>query len=588
MAAASRRQTAAATSTSASQRRPQPTPAGQIPLSQFFAPSSTQLADKDNQIKERLLAKAKADSTKDRINAMKQEAMKLAFDDSDEIMVESKEIPLTCPISTVRMNLPVRGESCRHTSCFDLESWIEYVSKTRRLRDPASKCPICRLPVQASTLVVDTWMLSVLKETAARNVRTIVLYPNGKYCDPSESRKRIREQEEIDLMTQAPQAEDPAWGTVAANGVRIKPEPMSADKYADDQRMHRSTDEGGAGMDWNLNSHVANGNEEYPRTVVPEFATVPSQLALSGGITPQSAHRDGPQQRLEFGSPATQSSGHDRVSASTIEGGSGIIGPSLSAMDGLRVDSTQDIQPTSLTEMPTGPSLWDEERLANGAAVEIVVTQSGATFTQSSSTQSAMRSLGSGVPLNGAQPYCLTCRRYLPPLDALEELAGGGTKRKCPGCGEWKPKMSWSHVLELTSTVSDSRRPNRTPLTATAGSWGGTLQTSSLGDPPRAQIEVSLGDQLLSVRFLRTYHSSILCPLLARGFFLSPDAKVFMLDPLIVDMASMTTADGASLKNELDYLKAIVQLALNDQDISQISKGSVPQSYQWWKRDGFR
>jgi hypothetical protein len=575
MAAASRRQTAAVTSTSASQRRPQAPPVGQMPLSQFFAPSSTQLADKDNQIKERLLAKAKVDSTRDRINAMKQAAMRLAFDDSDEITVESKEIPLTCPISTVRMNLPVRGESCRHTSCFDLESWIEYVSKTRRLRDPASKCPICRLPVQASTLVVDTWILSVLKETAAKNVRTIVLYPNGKYCDPSESRKRLREQEEIDLMTQVPQADDPAWATLASNGVRIKAEPTSADKYAND--AGRLSDEG-AGMDC--------GHEDYnQRTAIPEFATLPSQTAFSGGITPQSAQHGGPQQRLEFGSPATQSSGRDRISASTIEGGSGVIGPSLSAMEGLRVDSTQDLPSTSLTEVTTGPSLWDEERLANGAAVEIVVTQSGTTFTQSSSTQSALRTIGSAVPLSGALPYCLTCRRYLPPPDALEELAGGGTKRKCPICGEWKPKLNWSHVLELTSTV-DPRRPNRTPVTSSP--WGGTLQSYTAGDPPKAQIEVSLGDRLLSVRFLRSYHSSILCPLLARGFFLSPDARVFMLDPLLVDSVSMTTPDGASFRNELDYLRAIVQLALNDQDVSQISKGSVPQAYQWWKRDNFR
>lgn len=47
-------------------------------------------------------------------------------------------IPLLCPISNCRMEVPARGRFCQHYQCFDLVTFIRYNYSGRRW-----ECPIC-------------------------------------------------------------------------------------------------------------------------------------------------------------------------------------------------------------------------------------------------------------------------------------------------------------------------------------------------------------------------------------------------------------------------------------------------------------
>ena len=49
-------------------------------------------------------------------------------------------ISLRCPITYKRINIPARGQECKHLQCFDLESYLRLNGD----RGGMWKCPICQ------------------------------------------------------------------------------------------------------------------------------------------------------------------------------------------------------------------------------------------------------------------------------------------------------------------------------------------------------------------------------------------------------------------------------------------------------------
>jgi len=57
---------------------------------------------------------------------------------SESVQVSSIRLPLRCPLSLQRIQVPSRGNDCKHLQCFDLESFLNYRKTSGRL-----ECPVC-------------------------------------------------------------------------------------------------------------------------------------------------------------------------------------------------------------------------------------------------------------------------------------------------------------------------------------------------------------------------------------------------------------------------------------------------------------
>lgn len=46
----------------------------------------------------------------------------------DEISLELVRIPLSCPLTSLRIDIPARGIFCTHFQCFDLKNYLTLIS----------------------------------------------------------------------------------------------------------------------------------------------------------------------------------------------------------------------------------------------------------------------------------------------------------------------------------------------------------------------------------------------------------------------------------------------------------------------------
>lgn len=70
-------------------------------------------------------------------------------EDSD-LVATSTVMSLKCPLSTLRMNLPIRSTVCSHNQCFDALSFLQLQEQA-----PTWTCPHCNKVVCFEALVVD-------------------------------------------------------------------------------------------------------------------------------------------------------------------------------------------------------------------------------------------------------------------------------------------------------------------------------------------------------------------------------------------------------------------------------------------------
>lgn len=71
-----------------------------------------------------------------------------------DIIATASILSLKCPLSTLRLGLPVRSISCRHNQCFDATSFLQLQEQ-----GPTWVCPICNNSATYESLVVDEYVL---------------------------------------------------------------------------------------------------------------------------------------------------------------------------------------------------------------------------------------------------------------------------------------------------------------------------------------------------------------------------------------------------------------------------------------------
>lgn len=92
-----------------------------------------------------------------------------------DIEVGSTVLSLKCPLSTLRMQTPVRGTTCRHNQCFDVTSYLQLQEQA-----PTWLCPICNNPAPFKCLAVDEYVLDILNNTP-KSLEQITIEPDGKW-----------------------------------------------------------------------------------------------------------------------------------------------------------------------------------------------------------------------------------------------------------------------------------------------------------------------------------------------------------------------------------------------------------------------
>ncbi|KAL0076053.1 MIZ/SP-RING zinc finger-domain-containing protein [Phycomyces blakesleeanus] len=82
-------------------------------------------------------------------------------DENDEILMrqENVKLNLRCPISFVRIELPVKGINCQHPDCFDLASYLATNSNNLKW-----KCPHCNKYAPPTELLRDMFFEFLLKK----------------------------------------------------------------------------------------------------------------------------------------------------------------------------------------------------------------------------------------------------------------------------------------------------------------------------------------------------------------------------------------------------------------------------------------
>jgi hypothetical protein len=124
------------------------------------------------------------------LNAIKRSLAGPADDDDDLAMVVSDlSIDVADPFTARIFEIPVKGSSCLHRECFDLETFLlTRNSKPKRPQQPCMvdvwKCPLCGKDARPYSLRIDNFLASVREELARQDnldVKAILISANGNW-----------------------------------------------------------------------------------------------------------------------------------------------------------------------------------------------------------------------------------------------------------------------------------------------------------------------------------------------------------------------------------------------------------------------
>jgi len=104
-----------------------------------------------------------------------------------------RTLDLRCPISLSRVRVPVRGVNCGHIRCFDLPAFISVNRSTSNI-NLRWLCPICQSYVSPTDLLIDSYVVAILRSTPPEVSEVLVsetdgswmLNPNAKPAEQSE------------------------------------------------------------------------------------------------------------------------------------------------------------------------------------------------------------------------------------------------------------------------------------------------------------------------------------------------------------------------------------------------------------------
>eukprot|EP00029_Vermamoeba_vermiformis_P007703 TRINITY_DN3408_c0_g1_i1.p1 TRINITY_DN3408_c0_g1~~TRINITY_DN3408_c0_g1_i1.p1 ORF type:complete len:629 (+),score=50.58 TRINITY_DN3408_c0_g1_i1:41-1927(+) len=105
------------------------------------------------------------------------EKVSKSFHGDNDIAEVSLKFSLRCPLSLMRIELPIKGKDCKHIQCFDANSYLQ-INKNH----PKFDCPVCNKKVYFSTLIVDSYFLKILGEVQSQpDVDEVLILPDGTY-----------------------------------------------------------------------------------------------------------------------------------------------------------------------------------------------------------------------------------------------------------------------------------------------------------------------------------------------------------------------------------------------------------------------
>ncbi|XP_056173742.1 E4 SUMO-protein ligase PIAL2 isoform X2 [Syzygium oleosum] len=147
-----------------------------------------------------------------------------ADSDSDIIEVASR-ICLNCPISRTRIQVPVKGHSCKHHQCFDYSNFLSINSSK-----PSWRCPHCNRPVCFTDIRVDQNIVKVLQEVGD-DISEVTITVDGSWKAVMECNDDLYETPN-DTMNCLKQGSKQRKSTVSLNAI-----PSVLDLTGDDDEM---------------------------------------------------------------------------------------------------------------------------------------------------------------------------------------------------------------------------------------------------------------------------------------------------------------------------------------------------------------
>eukprot|EP01012_Entosiphon_sulcatum_P066068 TRINITY_DN9512_c0_g1_i1.p1 TRINITY_DN9512_c0_g1~~TRINITY_DN9512_c0_g1_i1.p1 ORF type:complete len:552 (-),score=65.95 TRINITY_DN9512_c0_g1_i1:5-1660(-) len=100
-------------------------------------------------------------------------------EEDDDAVCCTESVSLRCPLTLQPLSTPAKGKTCRHASCFELQTFIEYCEKQNTWN-----CPLCNFPCPYADLFVDQKLLAILESseiTARPNVTEVMLNSDGSF-----------------------------------------------------------------------------------------------------------------------------------------------------------------------------------------------------------------------------------------------------------------------------------------------------------------------------------------------------------------------------------------------------------------------
>lgn len=92
-----------------------------------------------------------------------------------DIEATSMVLSLKCPLSTLRISVPIRSLGCKHNQCFDSVSYLQLQEQA-----PTWQCPICNVAAPYHSLVIDEYVQDILDKTP-KSLDQVTVEPNGKW-----------------------------------------------------------------------------------------------------------------------------------------------------------------------------------------------------------------------------------------------------------------------------------------------------------------------------------------------------------------------------------------------------------------------
>jgi len=92
-------------------------------------------------------------------------------------------VSLKCPVTKVRITLPVISVNCNHLQCFDARTYILLNES-----NPKWKCPVCHKPCKLDDLQIQNYLWEILKNPdLPDDANNIEILRNGTWSVPCES-----------------------------------------------------------------------------------------------------------------------------------------------------------------------------------------------------------------------------------------------------------------------------------------------------------------------------------------------------------------------------------------------------------------